>query len=60
MARRSVIGKSKPYERKNRRVELPSVDLEFLGGRYRTMDWGLGGFRVDDFKAPVKKDQELN
>ncbi|NQV99954.1 MAG: hypothetical protein HQ483_09685 [Rhodospirillales bacterium] len=59
MARRSVIGKSKPYERKNRRVEVPAINLELLGGRYQTLDWGLGGFRIDDFKAPIKKDQEF-
>jgi len=59
VARRSVIGKSKPYERKNRRVEVPAINLEFLGGRYQTLDWGLGGFRIDDFKAPIKKDQEF-
>jgi len=59
VARRSVIGKSKPYERKNRRVEVPAINLELLGGRYQTLDWGLGGFRIDDFKAPIKKDQEF-
>lgn len=59
MARRSVIGKSKPYERKNRRVEEPAINLAFLGERYQTLDWGLGGFRVDNFKAPIKKDQEF-
>lgn len=59
MARRSVIGKSKPYERKNRRVEVPAINLEFRGGRYQTLDWGLGGFRIDNFKAPMKKDEEF-
>lgn len=59
MARRSVIGKSKPYERKNRRVEVPTVALEFGGERYQTLDWGLGGFRIDDFKLPMKKDEEF-
>ena len=59
MARRSVIGKSKPYERKNRRVEVPAIDLEFRGKRYRTLDWGLGGFRIDHFKDPMKKDEEF-
>ncbi len=59
LARRSVSGTSKPYERKNQRVEVPEIQLSFRGGRYRTMDWGLGGFRVDLFKKPMKKDEEF-
>lgn len=59
VARRSVIGKSKPYERKNRRVEVPTINLSFRGGTYQTVDWGLGGFRIDQFKAPMKKDEEF-
>jgi len=59
VARRSVIGKSKPYERKNRRVEVPAINLSFRGGHYQTLDWGLGGFRIDNFKDPMKKDEEF-
>ncbi len=59
MARRSVIGKSKPYERKNRRVAVPAINLSIRGAQYQTLDWGLGGFRIDQFEAPMKKDEEF-
>lgn len=59
VARRSVIGKSKPYERKDRRVEVPAINLSFRGGHYQTLDWGLGGFRIDQYKKPMKKDEEF-
>ena len=59
MSRRSVIGKSKPYERKNRRVEVPTVNIAFRGKTYQTLDWGLGGFRINNFKDTMKKDEEF-
>ncbi len=59
MARRSVVGKSKPYERKDRRVEVPVINIAFRDDCYQTMDWGLGGFRIENFKAPMKKDEEF-
>ena len=59
MSRRSVVGKSKPYERKDRRIEVPAVNITFRGERYQTLDWGLGGFRIDNFKEPMKKDEEF-
>jgi len=59
VSRRSVVGKSKPYERKNRRIEVPAVNITFRGERYQTLDWGLGGFRISNFKAPMKKDEEF-
>jgi len=59
VSRRSVIGKSKPYERKNRRVEVPTVNIAFRGKTYQTLDWGLGGFRINNFKDTMKKDEEF-
>ena len=59
MSRRSVIGTSKPYERKDKRVEIPAINIGFRGGVYHTLDWGLGGFRIEGFKAPMKKDEEF-
>jgi hypothetical protein len=59
VATRSYAGKSKPYERKNRRVEVPVINISFRGNCYQTMDWGLGGFRIDNFKEPMKKDEEF-
>jgi hypothetical protein len=59
VARRSVVGKSKPYERKNRRMDVPAINIAFRGECYQTLDWGLGGFRIDDFKGAMKKDEEF-
>jgi len=59
VSRRSVVGKSKPYERKDRRVEIPAINLSFREARYQTLDWGLGGFRIDNFLDPMKKDEEF-
>jgi len=59
VSRRSVVGKSKPYERKNRRVEVPTVNIAFHGKTYQTLDWGLGGFRINNFKDAMKKDEEF-
>lgn len=59
MARRSVIGKSKPYQRRNQRVEVPEIEVSFWGKNFRTLDWGLGGFRVSNFEGAMKKDEEF-
>ena len=59
MAKRSVIGSSKPYERKDKRVEVPVIRVAFKGESYETLDWGLGGFRVADFKAPMNRGEEF-
>ncbi len=59
MARRSVIGKSAPYQRRNKRIEVPAINLSFRGRRYQTVDWGLGGFRIRNFQGKMKKDEEF-
>ena len=59
MSRTSVVGKSKPYERKDRRIEVPTVNIAIHGETFQTLDWGLGGFRINNFKGAMKKDEEF-
>jgi len=59
MTKHSVGGVSTSYERKNRRVDVPAINVTFQDATYQTLDWGLGGFRIDDFKTPMKKDEEF-
>lgn len=59
MARRSVVGTSKPYQRRNKRVEVPEIEVSFRGKNFRTLDWGLGGFRLGNFEGKIGKDEEF-
>ncbi|MFQ5764148.1 MAG: hypothetical protein ACE5GT_04405 [Rhodospirillales bacterium] len=52
MARTTIMG-STPYNRKDNRVEVPVISVSFDGDVYQTLDWGLGGFRVDDYKGSL-------
>ena len=52
-------GKSVPYQRRDQRVAVPAIILAFHGKRYQTVDWGLGGFKIDTYDGNLKKDQEF-
>jgi hypothetical protein len=57
VARRVVVGQG-AYQRKDNRIAVP-VAVSFGGERYPTLDWGLGGFRVGDYKGKLLPDQEF-
>ena len=54
-----IAGKNIPYHRRNQRVAVPAIKLAFRGQRYQTVDWGLGGFRIDTYDGKLKKDEEF-
>ena len=54
-----IAGKSVPYHRRNQRVAVPAINLSFRGRRYQTVDWGLGGFKIDTYDGKLKKDEEF-
>ncbi len=45
--------------RKNKRTDVPTINIEFSGVRYQTNDWGLGGFKIDNCQEPIQKDEEF-
>ena len=59
MAKRSIVGTSKSYQRRNKRVEVPAIQISFRGQRFHTDDWGLGGFRISDFQGEMHKNEEF-
>lgn len=52
MAKTTIMG-STPYNRKDNRVEVPVISISIDGDVYQTLDWGLGGFRVDGYKGSL-------
>ena len=59
VAKRSISGISKPYQRRNKRVEVPAIQISFRGRRFHTDDWSLGGFRISDFQGEMRKNEEF-
>lgn len=54
-----IAGRNVPYQRRNTRVAVSAINLSFQGRRYQTVDWGLGGFRIDTYDGKLKKDEEF-
>ncbi len=54
-----IAGKSVPYHRRDQRVAVPAINLKFGGQRYQTVDWGLGGFKIDTYDGKLKKDEKF-
>ena len=54
-----VVGKNVPYQRRDQRVAVPAINLAFRGSRYQTVDWGLGGFKIDTYDGKLKKDEKF-
>ncbi len=54
-----IAGRAVPYHRRNQRVAVPAINLSFRGHRYQTVDWGLGGFRINTYDGKLKKDEEF-
>ena len=54
-----IAGKSVPYHRRDQRVAVPAVNVAFRGKRYQTVDWGLGGFKIDTYDCNLKKDEKF-
>lgn len=53
----TVVGSSS-YQRKDNRIEVP-IAVSFDGERYQTLDWSLGGFRVQGYKGDLLPGQEF-
>lgn len=54
-----IAGKSVPYHRRDQRVAVPAINVAFHGKRYQTVDWGLGGFKIDTYDGNLKKDEKF-
>ncbi|MCF8467679.1 MAG: PilZ domain-containing protein [Sneathiella sp.] len=52
----------RPHNRKDRRYDLPQLQLTLGNMAFTTYDWSLGGFRIDDFKGrpPVGEMMEVS
>ncbi len=46
--------------RKHARITTPSLQLKIDGRKYRTLDWSLGGLRINGFHADVKPRDRLS
>lgn len=57
MAKMTIVG-SASYQRKDNRIAIP-IAVSFGGERYLTLDWSLGGFRVQGYKGKLLPDQEF-
>lgn len=57
MAKTTIKG-SADYNRKDNRIEAP-ITIAFEGETYQTLDWGLGGFRVDGYMGTLLPKSEF-
>lgn len=57
MAKMSVVGSS-GYQRKDNRLEAP-IAVSFGGERYQTLDWSLGGFRIQGYEGDLLAGHEF-
>ncbi len=46
--------------RKHARNTTPSLELKIDGRKYRTLDWSLGGLRINGFHVDVKPRDRLS
>ncbi len=46
--------------RKHARIAAPSLELKIDGRKYQTLDWSLGGLRINGFHADVKPRDRLS
>ncbi len=46
--------------RKHARITTPSLQLKIDGHKYRTLDWSLGGLRINGFHTDVKPRDRLS
>ncbi len=53
----TIVGSSS-YQRKDNRIEIP-IAVSFDGERFQTLDWSLGGFRVQGYKGKLLPEQEF-
>jgi hypothetical protein len=57
VAKTTIMG-SADYSRKDNRIEVP-ITIAFEGETCQTVDWGLGGFRVDGYKGDLRAHSEF-
>jgi hypothetical protein len=57
VAKMTIVGNA-AYQRKDNRIEVP-VAVSFGGDRYQTLDWSLGGFRVQGYKGDLLPGHEF-
>jgi hypothetical protein len=57
VAKMTIVG-SASYHRKDNRIEVP-IAISFGGERYPTLDWSLGGFRVQGYKGKLLPGHEF-
>ena len=58
MAKKVVVGQA-AYHRKDNRIAVP-IAVSFDGDRHQTLDWSLGGFRVQGYKGKLLPGQEFD
>ena len=47
------------YNRKDNRIEDPAIYFLIEGDLLITLDWGLGGFRVENYQGTIKGGDEF-
>ena len=45
--------------RRHPRFKMPRLVLRIENQKYRTRDWSLGGFRINEFHRPVASGEQL-
>ncbi len=58
MAKSTIMGKA-DYNRKDNRIEDPAIYFLIEGDLLITLDWGLGGFRVENYQGTIKGGDEF-
>uniref|UniRef100_UPI003566209C hypothetical protein n=1 Tax=Sneathiella sp. TaxID=1964365 RepID=UPI003566209C len=51
MRRFFTTARYRAHNRKDNRHEIPQLHLTLENREFATYDWGLGGFRIDDFNG---------
>lgn len=54
-----VVGTRIRDRRRNKRLTLRPITVEFDGNSYETMDWGLGGFLIEGYDGQHIPGDEL-
>ncbi len=47
-----VVGTKISERRRDKRLTVRPITIEFDGERFETLDWGLGGFLIEPYKGP--------
>ncbi|MEE8332321.1 MAG: hypothetical protein V3R85_00620, partial [Alphaproteobacteria bacterium] len=54
-----VIGTKISERRRDKRLTVRPITIEFDGERYETLDWGLGGFLIEPYEGSHRPGDSL-